>query len=127
MVATGPPAVRPDTPQAEAVPGPSSVTPPRVLSSAGMDYPGEAFQLTVRRQDLTSGLALVGAEGIVALRALVLANGTVRDVEIVSSSGEAVLDRTAAEALLRWRFAPAARDGVPIDAYVTLRIRYVVR
>jgi protein TonB len=63
----------------------------------------------------------------VTLRALVLANGTVRGVEIVVSSGSGVLDRTAADAVEHWRFAPAARDGVPIDAYVTLRIRYVVR
>ncbi len=114
-------------PPAEAVPGPSRMTPPRVISLVGMGYPGEAFRLTVRRRDLGSGLTVVGAEGTVALRALVLADGTVRDVEIVSSSGSAVLDRTAAGAALRWRFAPAARDGVPIDAYVTLKIRYVVR
>jgi hypothetical protein len=29
--------------------------------------------------------------------------------------------------VLHWHFAPATRDGVPIDAYVTLKIRYVVR
>ncbi len=106
----------------------SRVTPPRVLTTAGMDYPGDAFRLTVRRQDLGSGiLAVAGAEGTVGLRALVLADGTVRDVEVVASSGSAVLDRTAVEAVHRWRFAPAARDSVPIDAYVTLKIRYVVR
>ncbi len=93
-----------------------------------MDYPGDAFSLTVRRQDLGAvGLVALGAEGTVALRALVLADGTVREVEVVTSSGSSVLDRTAAEAVRRWRFAPAARDDVPIDAYVTLKIRYVVR
>lgn len=70
---------------------------------------------------------MVGAEGTVSLRALVRADGAVRDVEIVSSSGSAVLDRTAVETVLRWYFAPATRDGVSIEAYVTLKIRYVVR
>ncbi len=94
---------------------------------AGIDYPGEAFHLVARRQDLGSGLQVVGAEGTVSLRALVRADGAVRDVEVVSSSGSEVLDRTAVETVLRWHFAPATRDGVPIDAYVTLKIRYMVR
>jgi len=98
-----------------------------VISTGGLDYPEAAFRLTVRRQDLGSSLTVVGAEGTVALRALVLADGTVRNVEIATSSGSAVLDQAAVDAVRRWRFAPAARDGVPIDAYVTLRIRYVIR
>ena len=121
-----PPVSPPDTSGAKA-PSPPRVVPPRVLSTAGTDYPGEAFHLVVRRQDLGSGLQMVGAEGTVSLRALVRADGAVRDVEIVSSSGSAVLDRTAVETVLRWYFAPATGDGVSIDAYVTLKIRYVVR
>jgi periplasmic protein TonB len=112
---------------ADAGPNPPRVFPPRVLSTAGTDYPGEAFHLVVRRQDLGSGLQVVGAEGTVSLRALVRSDGVVRDVEVLSSSGSAVLDGTAVGTVLHWHFAPATRDGVPIDAYVTLKIRYVVR
>jgi len=119
--------VLPNTPSADTAPSPPRIVPPRVISTAGMDYPGEAFHLVVQRQDLGSGLQVVGAEGTVSLRALVRADGAVRDVEVVSSSGSAVLDRTAVETGLRWHFAPATRDGVPIEAYVTLKIRYVVR
>lgn len=122
-----PAASPPDTLATDPAPGPAHVTPPRVISAVGTDYPGEAFRFVVRRQDLGSGLQVVGAEGTVSLRALVLAGGTVRDVTVESSSGSAVLDRAAVEAVLRWRFAPATRDGVPIDAFVTLKIRYVVR
>ncbi len=121
------PPVSPDTLAADAAPSPPRVVPPRVISMAGIDYPGEAFHLVARRQDLGSGLQVVGAEGTVSLRALVRADGAVRDVEVVSSSGSEVLDRTAVETVLRWHFAPATRDGVPIDAYVTLKIRYMVR
>ncbi len=116
-----------DTLATDPVPGPPHVTPPKVVSAAGTDYPGEGFRFVVRRQDLGSGLQVVGAEGTVSLRALVLAGGTVGDVTVESSSGSAVLDRAAVEAVLRWRFAPATRDGVPIDAFVTFKIRYVVR
>jgi len=48
-------------------------------------------------------------------------------VEVTASSGSAILDRAAAEAVRRWVFAPATRNGVPVDAYVTFTIRYVVR
>jgi len=103
------------------------VVPPRVITSAGTDYPVEAFRLTVRRQDLGGRLAVDGEEGTVGVRALVREDGMVGRVDVIASSGSAALDRAAAEAVKRWLFAPATRDGVPIDAYVTLRIRYVVR
>jgi periplasmic protein TonB len=46
---------------------------------------------------------------------------------VTGSSRSDALDRAAVDAVRGWRFAPATRDGAPIDAYVTLRIRYVVR
>jgi TonB family protein len=106
---------------------PPRLIPPKVITFAGTDYPLEAFRLVVRRQDLGSGLAVEGAEGTVGVRALVHANGTVARADAAVSSGSAVLDRAATEAVRRWLFAPATRDDVPIDAYVTLTIRYVVR
>lgn len=103
------------------------MTPPRVVATPGLVYPGDAFQLTVRRQDLGAAAVVDGREGTVTLRALILSAGDVRSVEVAVSSGSSALDRAAADAVRRWRFAPATRDGVAIDAYVTLRIRYVVR
>ena len=93
----------------------------------GTVYPGEAFRLTVRRQDLGAAAVIEGTEGTVGIRALILATGEVRGVDVTGSSGSDALDRAAAEAVRGWRFAPATRDGAPIDAYVTLTIRYVVR
>ena len=106
---------------------PPVVTPPRVIATPGLVYPGDAFQLTVRHEDLGAAAVLDGSEGTVTVRALILSAGEVRSVEVAVSSGSIALDRAAADAVRRWRFAPAARDGVAIDAYVTLKIRYVVR
>src|SRR5579884_2261345 len=103
------------------------LTPPRVLAVAGTGYPQDAFRLTLRRQELGTGLVVEAAEGTVVLRVLVAADGAVRSVDVVTSSGSQVLDRAAEEAVRRWQFAPATRDGVPIDAYAVLRVRYVVR
>ncbi|HKV44206.1 MAG TPA: energy transducer TonB, partial [bacterium] len=106
---------------------PPHLTPPRVITSAGTVYPADALRIMVKRQEFGSALAIDAAEGTVGLRALVLADGTVDRIDVTVSSGSAELDHAAIEAVKRWQFAPARRDGVPIDAYVTLRIRYVVR
>jgi len=98
-----------------------------VITFAGTDYPGEAFRLTVARQDLGSNLVFQGTEGNVRVRALVRADGRLGAVEVAASSGSAILDRAATEAVRRWVFAPATRNGVPLDAYVTFTVRYVVR
>jgi TonB family protein len=103
------------------------LVPPRVITFAGTDYPGEAFRLTVGRQDLGSSLVFQGTEGSVRVRALVRADGRLGAVEVAASSGSNILDRAATEAVRRWVFAPATRNGVPLDAYVTFTIRYVVR
>jgi len=92
-----------------------------------MTYPGDAFRLTIRRQDLGAAAVVEGTEGVVAIRALILSTGEVRTVQVTGSSGSDALDRAAVDAVRGWRFSPATRDGAPIDAYVTLRIRYVVR
>ncbi len=92
-----------------------------------MLYPGDAFRLTVRRQDLGAAAVVEGTEGVVGMRALILSTGEVRAVEVTGPSGSNALDRAAVDAVRGWRFTPATRDGASIDAYVTLRIRYVVR
>jgi periplasmic protein TonB len=104
----------------------SHIAPPKVIR-AGTEYPVDAFRLTVRRQDLGTALAVEGAEGTVGMRALVGADGTISRVEVTASSGSTALDRAAVEAVRLWVFAPATKDGAPIDAYVTFGIRYVIR
>jgi periplasmic protein TonB len=106
---------------------PPRFTPPRVVDTAGIEYPGDAFRLTLRRQELGAELAVEGAEGIVVLRVLISADGVARSIDVAASSGSSVLDQAAAAAVRRWRFTPATRNDVPIDAYAVLRIRYVVR
>ena len=65
-------------------------------------------------------------EGRVVLRVQVLPGGTARSVEVLSSSGHAILDRAALKAVRAWRFVPAKRAGVPvagaIDVPITFRL-----
>ncbi|MCH6589610.1 MAG: energy transducer TonB [Proteobacteria bacterium] len=65
-------------------------------------------------------------EGRVVLRVQVLPGGTARSVEVLSSSGHAILDRAALKAVRAWRFVPAKRAGAPvagaIDVPITFRL-----
>jgi protein TonB len=63
-------------------------------------------------------------KGRVRVRLLIRLDGTVASVEVLVSSGDSALDEAARMGLARWRFAPAGRDGVPIDAYLLLWVTF---
>ena len=65
--------------------------------------------------------------GTVLLRLLVSANGRVRDVVVVRSSGYAALDEAASEAAERWRFS-SAKDGRNFDVacYITVPVSFTL-
>lgn len=62
--------------------------------------------------------------GRVRVRLLIRSDGAVAIVEVIVSSGNTSLDEAARRGLLRWRFVPATRDGVPIDAYLLIWITF---
>jgi len=63
-------------------------------------------------------------QGTVILRVLVGADGSVLSVEIEKSSGSRSLDRAAREAVARWRFHPATRNGVAHSASATVPVTF---
>jgi protein TonB len=65
-----------------------------------------------------------GWEGTVTLLVAVNAAGTPQDVTVKQSSGYAVLDRCAMEAVQRWRFTPARRGGQTVAATVEVPVRF---
>ena len=65
-----------------------------------------------------------GLEGTSLLRVHVRDDGSVGEVLIARSAGEASLDEAAVGAVERWRFEPARRGGHPVAVWVTLPIRF---
>ena len=110
--------------ETQAVPGPVLVPP--VLLPEASTYPQDAQIVEVDRSLLTPRIRVVAPEGRVVVRVLVRADGTAAKVEIVATSGHPDLDRAALERAGAWRFQPATRDGVPIDAWVVIPVRFVV-
>jgi protein TonB len=67
-----------------------------------------------------------GKAGRVTLRVLVGVDGRVKDVEKVSAASDAFWDATRRQALSKWRFKPATRDGVPYEAWKVMNVSFVL-
>lgn len=94
----------------------SATTPPPVsreveyLYNPPPDYPPRARRL--------------GMEGEVLVRARVLLNGECDELELAKSSGYALLDQAAMEAIRKWRFRPARRGDEQIISRVDIPVRF---
>ncbi len=65
--------------------------------------------------------------GTVMLRVKVGADGYTQQVEIAQSSGFDLLDNEAIETVRsRWRFVPARRDGVAVESWCEVPIRFAL-
>ncbi|WP_439579519.1 energy transducer TonB, partial [Elioraea sp.] len=63
-------------------------------------------------------------QGTVVLAVTVSTEGVPALVEILHSSGYALLDRAAIEAMWQWRFDPARRGGVPVEERIAIPITF---
>lgn len=63
-------------------------------------------------------------EGRVTVRILVGANGRVLQLQPVGNPDADFLAATRRQALSKWRFKPATRDGVPIEAWREISVRF---
>lgn len=82
------------------------------VTSPPPKYPGEAMR--ARQQ------------GTVVLRVTVEADGSTSDVVVEQSAGSRALDRAAQQALRRWRFQPAYRNGVAIRSDVRVPVKFAL-
>lgn len=62
--------------------------------------------------------------GKVIVKAFVNVEGHAENAEISKSSGFPILDQTAIDAVKKWCFLPALKDGKPFSAWVLLPIRF---
>lgn len=103
------PASPPPTPE-DAAPAGGATVSARPLRSPRPEYPVQAL----RR----------GETGTVLLQVEVDANGRPTGVQVVQSSRSRALDRAAANAVERWEFSPALRNGQPVPARVLVPVEF---
>lgn len=70
---------------------------------------------------------LRGYEGVVLVYAEILPDGRVGNMKIRKSSGYAILDKSAVEAVKPWKFEPAKKSGKPLTVWVELPIKFVLQ
>jgi protein TonB len=54
----------------------------------------------------------------------VLADGTVGNIAVETSSGHDILDQPAMDAVRQWRFVPAKKGGKPVDSWSIIPIKF---
>jgi len=90
----------------------SGIQPPRLLHEVKADYTEDA-----RRR---------GLSGEVVLEIVVRSDGSVGDVKLLQGLGSG-LDQRAIDAVRQWRFAPAQKQGAPVDVLVEVAVEFKVR
>ena len=85
--------------------------PPLVLSKTTPKYTKEALSK--------------GIEGAVDLLLTISAEGQVIKVQVTKGLGFG-LDESAKASVLKWKFKPAIKDGVPVKSEKKIRIRFTV-
>ena len=90
----------------------AGIVPPRVLREVKAEYTDEA-----RRNGIT---------GDVILEIVVRRDGGVGDVKLLQGLRGGLNDR-AVQAVRQWRFAPATRQGVPVDVIVEVAVEFKLR
>lgn len=107
-----------DMPQAVvAAPQPAPIELPR-FNADYLDNPAPAYPSLSRR---------LGEEGRVLLRVQVNAAGAPTQVLLQQSSGHARLDEVASATVRRWQFLPARQGGRPVEAWVTVPIKFSLK
>jgi TonB family protein len=104
-------AMKPDTNSADSssAEAPSNLSSPVATSKVDPAYPLELMKQNV--------------SGTVILYAVIHADGTVGGVRVLRSVDER-LDRFAGEAIAKWRFQPAQKDGTAVDVEATFWIPF---
>ena len=73
-----------------------------------------------------SDMRLGEREGRVVVRVLIGADGRVKDVQQISAASTSFFEATRKQALTKWRFKPGTKDGVAIEAWHTMAVRFVL-
>jgi periplasmic protein TonB len=92
--------------------GGSGIEAPRLLREVKADYTEDA-----RQRNIT---------GEVVMEIVVRRDGSIGDVRVIKGLGGGLNDR-AIQAVRQWRFAPATRQGTPVDVIVEVAVEFKQR
>jgi protein TonB len=130
---------RPDvqSTQTQPAPAPPAAQPAPTITLSGTDSPSDARafgdHILPAQPDAVFHnkppvypveAALAGQHGAVIVIVHISPAGRTAGVDVVRSSGYVELDQSAIEAVMRWRFLPAVRDGQPVESAMTMQFYF---
>ena len=122
-----PPAPPTDAPAVPPSPAPAPPAPPAPAAPPRIELPSsDAAYLNNPRPSYPAISKRMGEQGKVVLRVLIGTDGLPQKVEVSTSSGFNRLDRQAQDAVMRWRFVPGKRNGVPEAMWNLVPINFVL-
>lgn len=101
-------------------------------SGGGVYRPGPGIRIPIPLREVrpryTVEAMRANVEGAVLLEAVVLADGTVGEVQVIKSLDPSFgLDEEAVKAARQWRFSPGTRFGEPVAVRVSLTLTFTLR
>ncbi len=70
--------------------------------------------------------AMTGTEGWVRVRFTIIQSGSVRNVRVLKSFPVNVFDRSAVQAVSRWKYRPQMENGEPVSVTHTTQLDFVL-
>ena len=124
-VAATAPVNAPVSATAPVAPAPSVVVPAAPAAPTKVDLPTTVADYQAKSPPVYPAMSRrMGEQGRVVMRVLIGADGVPQQAEVLQSSGHGRLDRAAADAVMRWRYVPGKRGGVPETMWFQVPIEF---
>ncbi len=124
VVATAP-VNAPVSATAPVAPAPSVVVPAAPAAPTKVDLPTTVADYQAKSPPVYPAMSRrMGEQGRVVMRVLIGADGVPQQAEVLQSSGHGRLDRAASDAVMRWRYVPGKRGGVPETMWFQVPIEF---
>ena len=110
---------------APVAPAPSVVVPAAPAAPTKVDLPTTVADYQAKSPPVYPAMSRrMGEQGRVVMRVLIGADGVPQQAEVQQSSGHGRLDRAASDAVMRWRYVPGKRGGVPETMWFQVPIEF---
>ncbi len=104
----------------EIIPPTPPMPPAPVLISARYDTRFASAQ----QPEYPSGMARQELEGFAKVNVRIGTDGRVKEVVNIASTRDEFFEATRGQALSKWRFKPATRDGVPVESWREMKVTF---
>lgn len=104
-------------PEPAPLPAPEPVKPPVIVGA-------QIASMSALQPPYPSDMIRSQTEGRVVVRVLIGPDGRVKQVEKVSATNDSFYGAVERQAMGRWRFKPATRDGAPFEQWKTMSLRF---